>query len=161
MKIAIGTDHAGYGIKQAVIEAVEEAGHTAIDLGVDEPTRVDYPDFGRLVGEAILSGKVDRGIAICAPIAPYEYTRREIRKVIEVYGGFFEVHVSTPIDECERRDRKGMYAKARAGLIKGFTGVDDPYEAPVNPELRIDTSDMTPVEAAQEILLFLGKKGYI
>jgi sulfate adenylyltransferase len=103
----------------------------------------------------------NRGIAICAPIAPYEYTRREIRKVIEVYGGFFEVHVSTPIDECERRDRKGMYAKARAGLIKGFTGVDDPYEAPVNPELRIDTSDMTPVEAAQEILLFLGKKGYI
>lgn len=103
----------------------------------------------------------NRGIAICAPIAPYEYTRREIRKVIEEYGGFFEVHVSTPIDECERRDRKGMYAKARAGLIKGFTGVDDPYEAPVNPELRIDTSDMTPVEAAQEILLFLGKKGFI
>lgn len=103
----------------------------------------------------------NRGIAICAPIAPYEYTRREIRKVIEAYGGFIEVHVSTPIDECERRDRKGMYAKARAGLIKGFTGVDDPYEAPVNPELRIDTSDMTPVEAAQEILLFLGKKGYM
>jgi len=103
----------------------------------------------------------NRGIAICAPIAPYQYTRDEIRSVIEAYGGFIEVHVSTPIEECEKRDRKGMYAKARAGLIKGFTGVDDPYESPENPEIRLDTTDMTPVEAAQEILLFLGKKGYI
>ncbi|MFP4226081.1 MAG: bifunctional sulfate adenylyltransferase/adenylylsulfate kinase [Desulfobacterales bacterium] len=103
----------------------------------------------------------NRGIAICAPIAPYQYTRDEIRRVIEEYGGFIEVHVSTPIEECEKRDRKGMYAKARAGLIKGFTGVDDPYETPALPEIRVDTTDMTPVEAAQEILLFLGKKGYI
>ncbi|MCU0599657.1 MAG: bifunctional sulfate adenylyltransferase/adenylylsulfate kinase [Desulfobacterales bacterium] len=103
----------------------------------------------------------NRGIAICAPIAPYECTRREVRRVIEEYGGFIEVHISTPIEECERRDRKGMYAKARAGLIKGFTGVDDPYEAPEKPELRIDTTHRSPVEAAQEILLFLTKKGYI
>ncbi|MDA3898033.1 MAG: bifunctional sulfate adenylyltransferase/adenylylsulfate kinase [Desulfobacteraceae bacterium] len=103
----------------------------------------------------------NRGIAICAPIAPYENTRQETRQVIEQYGGFVEVHVSTPIEECERRDRKGMYAKARAGLIKGFTGVDDPYESPISPELRINTIALTPVEAAQEILLFLGKKGYI
>jgi sulfate adenylyltransferase len=103
----------------------------------------------------------NRGIAICAPIAPYESTRREIREWIEAYGGFIEVHVSTPIEACEKRDRKGMYAKARAGLIKGFTGVDDPYEAPASPELRIDTTGLTPEEAAQEILLFLGKKGYI
>jgi sulfate adenylyltransferase len=103
----------------------------------------------------------NRGIAICAPIAPYENTRKETRQIIEQYGGFVEVHVSTPIDECERRDRKGMYAKARAGLIKGFTGIDDPYEIPVSPELRINTTALTPVEAAQEILLFLGKKGFI
>ncbi len=103
----------------------------------------------------------NRGIAICAPIAPYEYTRHEVRQEIEAYGGFVEVHVSTPIGECEKRDRKGMYAKARAGLIKGFTGVDDPYEEPESPELRIDTTAMTPMEAAQEILLFLGKKGFI
>ncbi|MDA8402991.1 MAG: bifunctional sulfate adenylyltransferase/adenylylsulfate kinase [Desulfobacteraceae bacterium] len=103
----------------------------------------------------------NRGIAICAPIAPYERTRREVRQTIEQYGGFIEVHVSTPIAECERRDRKGMYAKARAGLIKGFTGVDDPYESPESPELRINTTNLTPVESAQEILLFLGKKGYI
>lgn len=103
----------------------------------------------------------NRGIAICAPIAPYTSTRREIRKAIEDYGGFIEIHVATPIDECEKRDRKGMYAKARAGMIKGFTGVDDPYENPENPELRIDTSNITPDEAAQEILLYLGRKGYI
>jgi sulfate adenylyltransferase len=103
----------------------------------------------------------NRGIAICAPIAPYNGTRMEIRNAIENYGGFIEVHVSTPIEVCEKRDRKGMYAKARAGLIKGFTGVDDPYEIPESPEVRIDTSDLTPNEAAQEILLFLGQKGYI
>jgi sulfate adenylyltransferase len=103
----------------------------------------------------------NRGIAICAPIAPYAITRREIRRAIELYGGFVEVHVATPIEECERRDRKGMYAKARAGLIKGFTGVDDPYEIPDNPEVRIDTTHLTPDEAAQEILLFLGQSGYI
>lgn len=103
----------------------------------------------------------NRGIAICAPIAPYRATRREIRSTIEAYGGFIEVHVSTPLEECEKRDRKGMYAKARAGLIKGFTGIDDPYEVPETPEVRVDTTLVTPDEAAQEILLFLGQKGYI
>jgi len=103
----------------------------------------------------------NRGIAICAPIAPYNGTRAEIRNAIENYGGFIEVHVSTPIEVCEKRDRKGMYVKARAGLIKGFTGVDDPYEIPESPEVRIDTADLSPDEAAQEILLFLGQKGYI
>jgi sulfate adenylyltransferase len=103
----------------------------------------------------------NRGIAICAPIAPYEATRNDIRSRIEDYGGFVEVHISTPLEVCEKRDRKGMYAKARAGLIKGFTGVDDPYEVPQQPELRIDTSKLSPNESAQEILLFLGEKGYI
>jgi sulfate adenylyltransferase len=103
----------------------------------------------------------NRGIAICAPIAPYAATRLEIRKIIEEYGGFIEVHVATPLEECEKRDRKGMYAKARAGLIKGFTGVDDPYEVPSSPEVKIDTTNITPDEAAQEVLLYLGHKGYI
>jgi sulfate adenylyltransferase len=103
----------------------------------------------------------NRGIAICAPIAPYAATRREIREAIEAWGGFVEVYMSTPLAVCEQRDRKGMYAKARAGLIKGFTGVDDPYEIPEAPEVTLDTTDLTPDEAAQEILLFLGQKGYI
>ena len=103
----------------------------------------------------------NRGIAICAPIAPYQETRREIRAGIEAWGGFIEVHISTPIEVCEKRDRKGMYAKARVGLIKGFTGVDDPYEVPEFPEVSIDTTGLTPDEAVQEILLFLGQKSYL
>ena len=103
----------------------------------------------------------NRGIAICAPIAPYETTRRQIRKSIEAHGGFFEVHVATPISTCEKRDRKGMYAKAKAGLIKDFTGVDDPYEIPDNPEISIDTTNLTPEEAVQEILLLLSEKGFV
>ncbi|MDT8379833.1 MAG: bifunctional sulfate adenylyltransferase/adenylylsulfate kinase [Desulfotignum sp.] len=103
----------------------------------------------------------NRGIAICAPIAPYQRTRDEIRKAIEHHGGFFEIHVSTPITECEKRDRKGMYAKARAGLVKGFTGVDAPYEPPPSPELRIDTTHITPEEAAQAVLLLLSRRKFV
>lgn len=103
----------------------------------------------------------NRGIAICAPIAPYAGTRTEIRKIIENYGGFTEVYVSTPLEVCEKRDRKGMYAKARAGLIQGFTGVDDPYETPRAPEVLIDTTDISPDEAAREIMLHLQQRGYI
>jgi sulfate adenylyltransferase len=103
----------------------------------------------------------NRGIAICAPIAPYQLSRRQIREMIEQYGGFIEIHVATPLEVCEQRDRKGIYAKARAGLIKGFTGLDDPYEVPEKPEVRVDTTDMTPDEAAQEILLELQRQGYI
>jgi sulfate adenylyltransferase len=103
----------------------------------------------------------NRGIAVCAPIAPYALTRTEIRKTIEAYGGFIEVHVSTPIEVCEKRDRKGMYAKARAGLIKGYTGVDAPYEMPENPEVLIDTTNISPDEAAHQIILVLQQKGFI
>jgi sulfate adenylyltransferase len=103
----------------------------------------------------------NRGIAICAPIAPYAATRREVRDMIGQYGGFIEVHVSTPIDVCETRDRKGLYAKARAGLIKGFTGIDDPYEVPEKPEVEVDTSSMSADEAAQLIILHMEKEGYL
>jgi sulfate adenylyltransferase len=103
----------------------------------------------------------NRGIAICAPIAPYAGTRSEIRKIIENYGGFAEVYVSTPLEVCEKRDRKGMYAKARAGLIQGFTGVDDPYEIPQEPEIWLDTTNMPPDESAREIMLYLQQNGYI
>ncbi|MFO7716441.1 bifunctional sulfate adenylyltransferase/adenylylsulfate kinase [Desulfosarcina sp.] len=103
----------------------------------------------------------NRGVAICAPIAPYAATRHEIRANIEACGGFIEVHVATPLDVCEKRDRKGMYAKARAGLIKGYTGIDDPYEIPEAPEVRVDTTGKTPDEAAQEILIYLGQKRFI
>lgn len=101
------------------------------------------------------------GIAICAPIAPYHNTRTEVRALIEQHGGFILVYVSTPIEVCEERDRKGLYAKAREGIIKEFTGISDPYEAPENAEIIIDTSDLSPEEAAQDILLYLERAGYI
>jgi sulfate adenylyltransferase len=103
----------------------------------------------------------NRGIAICAPIAPYASVRRQVREQISEYGGFVEVHVCTSLETCEQRDRKGLYAKARSGLIRGFTGIDDPYEVPDNAEVAVDTTDITAAQAAQQILLFLEKEGYL
>lgn len=93
-----------------------------------------------------------RGIAICAPIAPYRQTRRDVRAMVESVGGFVEVYVATPIETCESRDRKGLYAKARAGLIPEFTGISDPYEVPEHPELAIDTTNLGIEEAVEQIL---------
>ena len=101
------------------------------------------------------------GIAICAPIAPYRVTRDAVRRRIEPWGGFLEIHMATPIEVCERRDRKGLYAKARAGIIREFTGVSDPYEIPQNPELAIDTSNCDVEEAVQSIVLKLEHEGYL
>ena len=101
------------------------------------------------------------GIAICAPIAPYAATRRQVREMITPYGGFLETWVSTPIEVCEARDRKGLYAKARAGLLKGFTGIDDPYEVPQNAEIVIDTGELSPDLAAHRVLITLEKLGYL
>lgn len=103
----------------------------------------------------------NRGIAICAPIAPYEESRRYNRELISRYGGYIEVYVATPLEVCASRDRKGMYEKAKKGIIKNFTGVDDPYIPPANPEIIIDTTKLTPQEAAQQILLYLEEQGYI
>jgi sulfate adenylyltransferase len=101
------------------------------------------------------------GVAICAPIAPYAKTRQAVRDMIEPWGGFIEVFVSTPIEVCEERDRKGLYAKARAGLIPEFTGVSDPYEEPQDPELAIDTAQYSVEEAVQKIVLKLEHEGYL
>lgn len=101
------------------------------------------------------------GLAICAPIAPYAATRRAVRELIEQHGAFIEIFVATPLEVCESRDRKGLYAKAKKGLIPEFTGISDPYEVPEHPEIRIDTTNLGPVEAAHEILLFLSREGYL
>jgi sulfate adenylyltransferase len=101
------------------------------------------------------------GIALCAPIAPYDATRKDVRSGVETAGGFILVHVATSLELCEERDRKGLYAKARAGVLKEFTGISDPYEEPEDAEVTIDTADMTPDEAAQEIILYLEREGFI
>jgi len=101
------------------------------------------------------------GIAICAPIAPYTAMRRDVRETIEQHGAFIEIHVATSLEVCEGRDRKGLYAKAREGIIPEFTGISDPYEIPEHPELRVDTVDKSPMQAAQEIILYLLREGYL
>ena len=91
----------------------------------------------------------------------FQNVRRKNRKLISKGGAYIEVHVATPINICEQRDVKGLYAKARKGIIKGFTGIDDPYEEPINPEVKIDTSDITQEEAVQKVILYLENEGYL
>lgn len=132
--------------------------HLSSELGFSKAHR----DINvRRIGFVAAEITKNRGIAICAPIAPYQQTRRDVRSMIEQVGGFVEVHVSTPIETCELRDRKGLYAKARAGLIPEFTGVSDPYEIPAAPELAIDTTHLEIGEAVQQVLLKLEREGYL
>jgi adenylylsulfate kinase len=100
-------------------------------------------------------------IAISAAIAPYTSVRREVREMISSEAGFVEVFVDTPAEECERRDVKGMWAKARKGEIKGFTGLDDPYEAPTNPEVICYTKDETVEQSTAKIIKYLEDNNYI
>ncbi len=101
------------------------------------------------------------GIAICAPIAPYAQARAAARQMVSEVGDFLLVYVSTPVDVCAARDRKGLYAKARAGLITGFTGVSDPYEEPRDADLLLDTSAMTRTEAVDAVLKLLTTGGWL
>ncbi|WP_443070179.1 bifunctional sulfate adenylyltransferase/adenylylsulfate kinase [Sulfitobacter sp.] len=101
------------------------------------------------------------GIAICAPIAPYATTRRAVREDVEAFGAFVEVHVATSIEECERRDRKGLYKLAREGKIKEFTGISDPYDVPQNPELSVETENVDVDNCAHQVLLKLESMGLI
>jgi adenylylsulfate kinase len=98
---------------------------------------------------------------ITAAISPYRETRDNARKLHEGHGKFIEVFVATSLEDCEERDTKGLYAKARSGEIKEFTGISDPYEEPENPELRIETAGKTPEESAQDVLAYLESEGLI
>ncbi|MFA5891050.1 MAG: bifunctional sulfate adenylyltransferase/adenylylsulfate kinase [Actinomycetota bacterium] len=132
--------------------------HLSSELGFSKEHRdINIRRIGYVASEITKNG----GVAICAPIAPYDAVRKEVRAMVEPGGGFMLVHAGTPIEVCEQRDRKGLYAKARAGLVKGFTGIDDPYEAPEDADLVIDTTNVTPEEAAQRIILHLEREGYI
>jgi sulfate adenylyltransferase len=132
--------------------------HLSSELGFSREHRdINIRRIGFVASEITKNG----GIAICAPIAPYNAVRRDVRAAIEPHGGFVLVYVSTPLDVCEARDRKGLYAKARAGLIEQFTGLSDPYEPPSEAEVVIDTAELNPEEAAQEIFLHLEREGYI
>jgi sulfate adenylyltransferase len=113
--------------------------------------------IGYVAGEVTRHG----GIAICAPIAPYDATRREVRAMVERTGAFVLVHVSTPLEVCEGRDRKGLYARARAGDLPEFTGISDPYEVPTDAELAIDTTAGTVDDAVDTVVAYLRTRGYL
>ncbi len=128
--------------------------HLSSELGFSKAHRdLNVVRIGYVASEITKHG----GIAICAPIAPYTQTRNEVRELVSEFGNFIEIHVATPISKCEERDRKGLYAKARKGEIKGFTGIDDPYEDPLNPEIKIDTSEKSISDCVDEILAALAK----
>jgi len=132
--------------------------HLSSELGFSKEHRdINIQRIGYVASEITKNG----GIAICAPIAPYTATRRTVREMIEAYGAFVEVHVATPLEECERRDRKGLYKLAREGKIKEFTGISDPYETPVDPELSVDTMGLDVDYCAQQVLLKLEGLGLI
>jgi sulfate adenylyltransferase len=132
--------------------------HLSSELGFSKEHRdLNIQRIGYVASEITKAG----GIALCAPIAPYDSVRRAVRAMVEPLGGFVLVHISTPLEVCESRDRKGLYAKARAGVIKQFTGISDPYEAPADAEVTLDTSTMTAGEAADAILNFLQSRGYL
>jgi sulfate adenylyltransferase len=102
------------------------------------------------------------GVAVCSPIAPFAETREQVQEMVEAAGGaFFLVHVATPLEECERRDRKGLYAKARAGEIPEFTGISSPYEVPEDPAVRVDTTGRTIEDALGDVLAALDEAGYL
>ena len=132
--------------------------HLSSELGFSKEHRdINIKRIGYVASEITKNG----GIAICAPIAPYAATRQEVREMIEQYGAFIEVHVATSIEECERRDRKGLYKLAREGKIKEFTGVSDPYDVPEKPELRVETENVDVDNCAQQVILKLESLGLI
>jgi sulfate adenylyltransferase len=113
--------------------------------------------IGYVAGEVTKHG----GICICAAIAPFRSARAEVRARVSQLGHFYEIHVATPLAVCESRDPKGLYRKARRGEIKGFTGIDDPFEVPENPELSLDTSRLAPDEAVRKILALPERDGLL
>lgn len=132
--------------------------HLSSELGFSREHRdINIRRIGYVASEITKNG----GIAICAPIAPYDAIRKEVRAMIEPLGGFVLIHLSTALETCESRDRKGLYAKARAGIVKQFTGISDPYEQPADAEVVIDTNEMSPEESAQEVFLYLEREGFI
>ena len=132
--------------------------HLSSELGFSKEHReINIKRIGFVASEITKNG----GIAICAPIAPYEESRSFNRKIISNGGAYIEVFVSTPLSKCEERDTKGLYAKARSGELKGFTGIDDPYEEPKNAEIEVDTVGVTPDQSIQVIIDYLENNGFI
>ncbi len=132
--------------------------HLSSELGFSKEHRsINVKRIGFVASEITKN----RGIAICAPIAPYSLDRYSVRQMVNIFGGFIEIHVSTPLEICEKRDVKGLYAKARQGIIKEFTGISDPYEPPKFPEIKIDSSSDDPEILVKKIMEKIEELGYL
>jgi sulfate adenylyltransferase len=141
-----------------VLDGDEVRKHLSKGLGFSREDRsANVTRIGYVASEIVRHG----GIAVCAPIAPYADARAEARALVEAHGDFIEIHVATPLEVCESRDRKGLYAQARAGTITHFTGISDPYEVPEQPELRLDGHAAEPVTLARNILGLLHQRGLL
>jgi sulfate adenylyltransferase len=132
--------------------------HLSSELGF---SRQDRDTNVRRIGWVGAQVAKHGGIAVCAPIAPYDATRRDVRATVEAVGTFVLVHVATPLDVCEARDRKGLYARARSGAISEFTGISDPYEPPADADVVLDTSELGVDEAAASVLDYLTAAGLL
>jgi sulfate adenylyltransferase len=157
-------------IAQTLSNRLSAAGRTVTLLDGDNVRTFLTADLGfsasdriaNIARVAFVAAEVSRhgGIGVCACIAPYEAARQLARQTVEAAGGqFVLVHISTPLAVCEARDPKGLYARARAGLLSHFTGIDDPYEVPVKPDVAIDSTEVSPEEAASRILVRLAARG--
>jgi len=132
--------------------------HLSSELGFSKEHRdLNIRRIGYVSSEIAKNG----GVAICAAIAPYDNVRQEVRTAVEACGGFILVHMATPLEVCEIRDRKGLYAKARAGIIREFTGISDPYEEPAKAEVVIDNTLLSPKDTAAQIIRYLMDQGFI
>ena len=160
-------------VAQAVIDSLLESGErtvTSLDGDVVRRhlsagltfSREDRETNIRRIGWVAAEVSRHGGVAVCSPIAPFDATRQDVRAMTDAAGGaFFLVHVATPLEECERRDRKGLYAKARRGEIPDFTGISSPYEEPTDADLRMDTTGRSVEDCRDEVLQALAKQGYI
>jgi sulfate adenylyltransferase len=146
------------GRSLSVLDGDQVRKNLSSELGFSREHRdLNIRRIGYVASEITKAG----GIAICAPIAPYDATRKQVRAMVEPNGGFVLVHLATSIDVCEARDRKGLYAKARAGIVKEFTGVSDPYEEPTDAEVVVDTATLSADESAEKILAYLREEGFL
>lgn len=159
-------------IARGLVERLREDGRRSVSL-------LDGDEVRQLLSRGLGFSRADRdlnirriglvaaevtrhgGVAVCAPIAPFSAVRQEVRERVEQVGDFILVHVSTPVDECERRDRKGLYARARQGLLPDFTGVSSPYEVPEAADLRIDTTNLSEEETVDRVWRALLARGYL
>jgi sulfate adenylyltransferase len=146
-----------HGRQVTVLDGDVVRTHLSQGLGFSKEDRdINIRRIGFVAAEIVRHG----GTVVCAAVSPYRATRNDVRAMVGK-DRFIEVFVDTPLEVCEQRDYKGMYAKARRGEITGFTGIDDPYEAPLHPEICLDTVAHTPEENAHLILDYLARRGFI